>query len=86
MIYIILFLIIVSLCVLLYLQQIAFSKQQKEMITALIAKSSKDYIEIKREEKPKEKEKPIFPDLPIEDVPDEKFEDVIFRDLEEKDE
>jgi hypothetical protein len=86
MIYIILFLIIVSLCVLLYLQQIAFSKQQKEMITALIAKSSKEYVEIKREEQPKEPEKPIFPDLPLDEVPDDKFEDVIFKDLEEKDE
>ena len=65
MIYI-LFLVIIALCVLLYLQQLAFSRQQNELLNAIIARSSNEYIEIKKEEEPKKEEKPIFPDLPLE--------------------
>lgn len=81
-----LFLIILALCVLLYLQQRAFSKQQVELLNAIIAKSSKEYIEIKNEDKPKIQEKEIFPDPLLEDVPDDQFEEVITKDLEVRDE
>lgn len=69
--------VILVLCVLLYVQHRTFSSQISEMTKALIAKTAREFSELKHSDKPAPVEKEPLPELGLNDLTNEKFLELI---------
>lgn len=70
--------IIGALLIFNYLQQRSFSKQINELTKAVVAKHTKDYLDITRAEQSKKPEKEVLnEEIALSDLPDDKFLEAI---------
>lgn len=74
---ILLFATVIILSILLYLQHLKYSSQISELVKAVIAKNSQEFVDLKRSEKPIVEKPEVDPEVSLSELPDDKFLEVI---------